>query len=121
MQTAIGEPKTGSDEEAFGVSAVLDFPGKTFELCYKATAGPLASDIDPLLAAALLPAMKLGAPLHLANPISPKLLGAVDQIQDIFHAWDAALIPVSVKAPTKSITAADSVRQVACFFSRMAN
>jgi len=117
MQTAIGEPKTGSDEEAFGVSAVLDFPGKTFELCYKATAGPLASDIDPLLAAALLPAMKLGAPLHLANPISPKLLGAVDQIQDIFHAWDTALIPVSVKAPTKSITAADSVRQVACFFS----
>jgi hypothetical protein len=53
---------------------------------------------DPFLIASLLPAMALGGTLSSASPVSPKLLGAIPQIEDIMLAWDRHLWRVKYPA-----------------------
>jgi hypothetical protein len=43
---------------------------------------------DPFLIASLLPAMTIGGRIEVAEPVSPKLLGAVPRIQDILLNWN---------------------------------
>ncbi|HET7270810.1 MAG TPA: hypothetical protein VFI90_06950, partial [Rubrobacter sp.] len=48
----------------------------------------IGSVSDSLAALSLLPAMRVGAPLELPEPVSPRLLSAIPRIQDVYHAWD---------------------------------
>lgn len=43
---------------------------------------------DPLVAAGLLPAMRLGETLHADRPVSARLLAGTDHIQEVLLAWD---------------------------------
>jgi hypothetical protein len=48
----------------------------------------IGSASDSLAALSLLPAMRVGVPLELPEPVSPRLLASMSRIQDIYHAWD---------------------------------
>lgn len=54
---------------------------------------------NPFLAACLIPAMKLGHPLHVHGSVSGQLLKSVETIQAIFHKWypELAIVPVSTE------------------------
>src|SRR4051812_12363500 len=74
---------------------------------------------DPFVAALLLPAMCAGESLEIPAPVSPRLLGSLEDIQAIYRCWDPRLSPVAIKAPL-----ADQCRpemchsqQVGLFFS----
>lgn len=86
----------------------------------------VAETIDPVFAAALLPAMKRGDDLCLDGPVSPALLRQSELVQDIFVTWDRALHPrspwyrrIEVTAPdlTPSELPTGDDRGAACFFT----
>jgi hypothetical protein len=98
------------------MSARLQIGGNAHSLWYRVSAAPLAAGPEPLLAAALLPAMAAGVPLRLPGLISDQLSGALSTIQEIFHSWDPALRIVSIEnQPATAATA--RAERVACFFS----
>lgn len=84
---------------------------------------------DPLLAAGLLPAMRLGLPLELPGPVSSRLLAQASTIQDIILTWDRAMrrddpwyhrIEVRAEARTPAEAEAAALppgRGAACFFT----
>ena len=72
---------------------------------------------DAFLATALLPAMRAGRSIVVSHdvPVSPRLLAAMDVLQDIFHLWYPGLTKVAISA---SKSPAESHSQgVASFFS----
>lgn len=56
---------------------------------------------DVWLPIALFPAMRLGVPLVVSDPISPSLLSSVVEIQDIHSTWTPDLKRIPVSAPTR--------------------
>ena len=78
---------------------------------------------DAALVACLMPAMRSGGTLTLADPVSPRLLRTQREFQGIQRAWsldwdlgEAPLHEVSIIAPTRRPTARPTGR-VAAFFS----
>lgn len=78
----------------------------------------LTASADPFLALTLLPAMKLGEPLHIDGAISPTLLANAERLQQIYRRWvtGARNIPVTSRsfAPDTAPAHNDGV---GCFFS----
>ena len=66
------------------------FPRRTYDFLN-------CENADPFLAALLAPAMCLGEPLRLDGKVSPKLLRASSQIQDIYRCWKPTLKQVDVE------------------------
>jgi hypothetical protein len=86
-------PSSAADE----VSALVG----GFRLSYRVSpAGLAAASADAFLAAALLPAMARGEALELdpAYSASPALLQGMEQLQEVFSAWNPALRRVRVSA-----------------------
>jgi hypothetical protein len=77
---------------------------------------PPAADMDAFLCATLLVAMRLGRPLHLATPVSGRLLDAVPVLQERFSRFYAELSVVPVVAERRGPSAAAG-RAEAAFFS----
>jgi hypothetical protein len=88
---------------------------------YPAWCAPLLSarNGDPFLAALLLPAMRLGERLHLAAPVSPRLLAAAPRIQAIYDAFDPRTmrVPIEVVARDEPLPADGNGARVGLFFS----
>jgi len=87
------------------------------------TAAPLTPTADAALAACLLPAMRSGGTLELADPVSPRLLRTQREFQAIQRSWsldwdfgDPPLREVEVIAPTK-VPPPGRAGRVAAFFS----
>jgi hypothetical protein len=77
----------------------------------------LAPRGDPFLAASLLPAMLQGEALEIdpRAPVSPRLLGQVAQLQEIFHCWNPRFGLIPVRASQAAAQPANE--GVASFFS----
>lgn len=69
-----------------------------------------------MIALTLLPAMRLGQPLHVAAPVSPVFLRAVPQFQRILRSWDPSYqdVPVHVDG---TLPDDPGPQRGACFFS----
>ena len=113
----IGQLNSRVEGNAAIMSAPIQSGSASFELQYTAPGGALVDRADPLIAAALLPAMQLGQPLQVTGTASPQLLRAIPTIQQIFHCWDSHLQLVPVQVETESIARYAGTRGVACFFS----
>src|SRR5262245_16479363 len=93
----IGKVSLSGESESRVLSAQVDgfdlwfrFPRK-FEL---------SDSADPFLAVALIPAMRAGETLtvHPSNCVSPRLLAATDEIQNILHCWYPHLSRIQIDA-----------------------
>ena len=113
----VGAPQISSAAGANTVGAPIDLAGSSFDLWYKSPAGPLNTSAEPFLAAALIPAMKLGVPLRLSAPISPRLLKQLGTIQQVLHGFVPELRPIKIMAELGSAMPGDANRKVGCFFS----
>jgi hypothetical protein len=72
---------------------------------------------EAFLAVALMPAMYAGTDLDLRDmpPISTKLLGALDQIQEIWTTWNPAFSRIAVRANVATDESPISPRTATCF------
>jgi 7-cyano-7-deazaguanine synthase in queuosine biosynthesis len=87
VPVSISKPEHSMENGWFVASASVTIDGKSYQLKYKVSEGPLAKGSEPFLAAALLPAMKVAQPMQISGTVSPKLLTATQTIQEIFHKW----------------------------------
>lgn len=87
------------------------------------TDAPLTPTADAALAATLMPAMRHGGTLRMAEPVSPRMLRGLREYEAIQRAWSldwffgAPLQEVAVEAPVREPTLADPRGRVAAFFS----
>ena len=111
-------PPTITQEGDYAVlSASVITPGSEMTLAFRAHSDAnLTITADPFFAACLIPAMALGTPLDIADPVSPDLLSSAQLIQNIFHNWFPELkrIPISAGCMSKPRKLQD---RVGCFFS----
>ncbi len=115
-RVTIGVPTLTIENGWWTLSAELSIAGTRRVVWYRTPAGPLACGPEPFLAAALLPASRLGAPLHAHGTGSRQLLSNLPTILDVFHSWDRGYhqIPVAAQAGAPADPAG---RATACFFS----
>ena len=71
----------------------------------------------PALMAALVPAMRVGLPLVVEAPVSPRLLANLDEYQDIFSTWFEPLEKIDVRAPLAEVQAFRPGRKTGSWFS----
>ena len=85
----IGLVQRESTRDQVEISFTFDVGADTF----------VSARADPFAAALLLPAMRVGEPLEIAPPLSPRLCVSLPRIRDIFHAWWPHLfrIPISTQ------------------------
>jgi hypothetical protein len=74
---------------------------------------------DPFLAALLVPAMTLGERLEIPAPVSPAILRALPEIQDILHCFDPRQARIEVAAPIRDepLPRNDEMQRTGLFFS----
>jgi hypothetical protein len=113
----ISTPVHWMEEDWSVSSASVTVKGETFQLKFKASDGPLAKGSEPFLAAALLPVMKIGQPLHISGTVSPKLLAATHTIQDIYRKWFPEFRKISIQADSGLSDEANLAGDVGTFFS----
>jgi hypothetical protein len=114
---AISKPQYSIEEGWHIASAIITVNEKTHQLTYKVSEGPLTESSDAFLAAALLPAMKIGQPLHVSGKVSPKLLAATQTIQEMFNKWFPEYGKIPVEAETGSVEEVSGGEGVGVFFS----
>ncbi len=100
-----------------GVSASIRVDGHSAEIWYRVSDGSVVAESNPWLAVALVAAMKQGVPLRLPGEVSPKLLRAVPEIQNVFRIWYRDCRPVPVTANVASAAGGSEDGEVACFFT----
>jgi len=106
--TSGGRPQIAADIEA---------GGRRYHICYRAARGPLAAGPEPFLAIAVLPAMRLGAPLHVIDPVSPLLLQNLEEFQTIVSTWYSELHCVPIKAGPATVAPRPEQAGIGSFFS----
>jgi len=99
------------------VSSSLQIDGQDYEISHKVSQGPVSNTADALLAAGLIPAMKVEGDLRIEGSVSPKLLRATDTIQDIIKSWFPAYNSISVYAEGSNRVESNDQRKVGSFFS----
>lgn len=101
------------------IAARVRWNDQTRTITFRTDFGPLSERVDPFYAAALLPAMKIGQPLHACPDLSPRLRESAPAIQEVFLRFCADLKPVATVAPERAPgpRPADDRRGVGCFFS----
>lgn len=99
------------------VTATIEADGRASDIWFRAARGPLSAAPDAFLAAALLPAMKLGADIHVDQPVAAQLLWHVDHMQSLVCAWWKGYQRVQVQATPRQITTLNPQRGSGCFFS----
>ncbi len=115
--------------EAFGIAGLeghaqgrevrfeLRGPGGPHPVFFRGSEPVLEVGPEFLLACALLPAMREGAELDLAGPVSARLLSALPTIVDILAAWAPELSPVSLPKLVPVSRERTSRGRVGSFFS----
>ena len=113
----VSAPRRFVDRGRPTVSATIEIDGRRHEIYYRVSQGPLLEASDPFLAAALLPAMKLGAPLRVEGTVSPHTLRHVMRLQEMFSAIHPAFHCIPIEATAQPRPAGSAGRGSGCFFS----
>lgn len=116
-QITISLPRQRIDHGWPTIEATISLPDRSYDIFYRSSRGPLTANADPFLPVALLPAMRLNAPLVVEGAVSPLLLRRIDRIQDIFARWHAHLHKVAVTAAVQNRPTIPTRRGIASFYS----
>jgi hypothetical protein len=102
---------------ADSLTASFELDGAEYSASLSTTQG-FGPAADCLLALGLLPAMTAGHRLRLPDAVSPRLLSAVPEIQNIYRAWDRDRFErVAVEAKVREAKPGTPAPGVGCFFS----
>jgi len=102
---------------AGSLTASFELDGAQYRASLSATQ-EFAPEADSLLALGLLPAMTTGRRLLPPGAVSPRLLSAVPEIQNIYRAWDQDRFErVAVETRVRDVKPGIPASGVGCFFS----
>jgi hypothetical protein len=105
------------ERNADSLAASFELYGTGYCASISATGG-LGSESDSLLALGLLPAMLARRRLALPEAVSPRLLSAAPEIQNIYHAWERDRFGrVAVAARVREGKPLLPASGIGCFFS----
>lgn len=117
----IGQPRLERAAGRLRYSSQIRLPGVEFEMWFRGPEEALSPQgADAFLAACLTTAMHLGLPMIVEGGVSPRLLAATPQIQDIFRCWDKSLKRIEIHAThraTRRTTLNPPQTRTASFFS----
>jgi hypothetical protein len=116
-QVSISKPEHSIEDGWHVASSSIAINGKTYQIKYRASEGPIARGAEPFLAAALLPAMKVGHTLRVSGTVSPKLLAATETIQNIYHQWFPEFQKIPVHGEADKLDKVIRTDNVGAFFS----
>jgi len=71
-----------------GVEIDIEIAGQSHRVRYACPDVGIGNAADASVAAALLPAMSVGATVRVDEPVSPRLLGSLPMVQDIIRNWE---------------------------------
>jgi 7-cyano-7-deazaguanine synthase in queuosine biosynthesis len=92
--------------------------GAPRQIWFRAAGVPLAeASADPFVPAALVPAMRLGLPLHVEGSVSARLLRGTVRYQEILNAWYPELRVVPVTAAAAAGAGAAAPARAIAFFT----
>ncbi len=97
--------------------ATVELAERVVDVSFSAAPGPLSMLADPFAAVALLPAMRLAAPLRVVGAISPLLLENASTLQDVYHAWYPNLQRIAIEAAPAQPALVPPGRATGCFFN----
>lgn len=113
----VGKPCLGARQDRQAVFSPIKYLDKSIKIGFAAPLDQVSLHGDPFLAVTLIPAMLRGADLHLAAPVSPRLLASVSTIQDHLVRADSRFHRIDVIAQAQEQKLDDAARKVGCFFS----
>ena len=100
------------------ISTTIQADGRSFDVWYRVSSGPVANGVETFLAASLAPAMTLGCPIRTPAPISAKLYQGLLRYQQIMHEWCPELHVVPIETEVHSEVPVETRSSgVASFFS----
>jgi hypothetical protein len=99
------------------LSAIIRIGDAAHEVYFRTGDGWLRRGIEPFLALGLLPAMRVGQDLHVADPVSPLLLRNLHVLQRRFVEQYPQLRVVTIEAEADSSPRPASPGRTALFFS----
>lgn len=113
---SVGEPLHSERGGWHEIAADVTAGDAVRRIFIRSTASSLTEGADPFLALALLPAMRLNAPLRVHGAVSARLMQSLPTFQSIMHTWfgEFALVPVDA---TPVAGAGVHGTAVGCFFS----
>ena len=115
-EVTVGAPRTLAGPGWPGIAASITIDGRTFDIFFRASQGPLTFRADPFLALALLPAMRTGLPLRLEGAVSARLLRNTSVFQDVICTWYPSIYQkITIHAET--VVPAEQPSQTGAFFS----
>lgn len=114
---AVDAPRLDRAGDRVRLSAVVHAAGRRHHVGFETASEPIATGVEPFVAVALLPAMRLGATLRVAGGVSPRLLGSLPAIQETFCRWDPTLSVIALEAAGRETEPSDPARGVGTFFS----
>ncbi len=117
LPVIVAEPKYLERDNAWVVSASIKIGDEHKEVWFRLPAGAVASANEAFLALTLFPAMREGRPLQTEGPVSPRLLGNVPIIQEIFRTWDFRFRRIAIEAAPGEIASSNPSQDVGCFFT----
>ena len=79
-------PRIDSTPTGTRVSVALRIGDELHDWWFETTGRP-SEVLDPFLAGCIVPAMKLGMPIHLHGPVTQEFLDQVPSIQRVFELW----------------------------------
>jgi len=113
----IGKPEYSIEDGWHVLSVSISVNGNQHQIYFKASEGPLARGYEPLLAAGMLPAMKVNQPLNIPGPVSPKLLASAQTLQEMFIKWFQGFRKITIQSDPGIADEAGRASDVGAFFS----
>ena len=113
----VGRPERRFSEHGTEIWAWIHADGRDFHVGFRVPGLPVSQRVEPFLALALFPAMKLGLTLSTEAECSPLLLRNLESIQKKLIAWDRSLSAIAVVAPAAPPPEPPAARRGGAFFS----
>lgn len=98
-------------------SATVRVGERRFDAYIRISEGGLSQTSDAWLAAAILPAMRMGLPVRVEGSVSPQILDNLSHFQSIIHTWFKQFSVVAVDAARAAVPVDPAPAWSACFFS----
>jgi len=117
LDVVIGDIARTDEDTSPTLSAPVSVGGEGYLIRYRCSRGLITDGAETLLIALLLPAMKHGLTIHLASPVSSRLMHSIPAIQDIFKVWNPEFQKVALDVSVRESPLPSVAKGVGAFFS----
>ena len=104
-------------QDARSLKFDIHIDGETHPIFFRSTEARLTANLEAIITAMLLPAMKTDSTIVADGPVSQRFLGNLPVAQDILQTWDSSLHRVRVEGHSETQRLEASNGRVGTFFT----